>query len=178
MAAIERDGLTIYIVDVGTAASDLASSDKYIGSITNYAQSGGTQEFETTNTFGGDIQRTLPRDEFEFTIEVTPAYDELVDNYASLFMGEDGTNSDVYTSAQQAPRKQIYVEATDGSNTFTHAFNNGRFIDYEPDHSADDTLTLSMTYNTPALTEDGQPNHMVEKTAATGVTDWSSLNSV
>jgi len=178
MPAIERDGLTIYIVDTGTAASDLAESDKYKGSVTNYSQNGGTQEFETTNTFGGDIRRTLPREEFEFTLEVTPAYENEVEEYTSLFMGEDGTNQGVYTSAQQAPLKQIYVEADDGSNPFTHAFNNARATSYEPDHSADDTRTLTVTFNVPPLTESGQPNHQVEATAATDLTDWSSLDSL
>jgi len=179
MAAIERDNLKIYIVDTGTAASDLASSDVYRGNITSYDQSGGTQELETTNAFGGDIQRTLPRDEFELSMDVTPSYANETSDFASLFLGEDSTNTGAYTSALQGPKKQVYIEAEDGSSNYvTHAFNNMRVIDFEPSHSADDTRELSITFNCPPTTESGQPNYVTEASQATNIADWSTYDSV
>jgi len=178
MPAIERDGIKIYIVDTSVAPSDLASSDVYTGSITNYSQSGGDQEFETTNAFGGDIQRTMPRSEFEVSMEVTPSYTNEIDEYASLFMGEDGSNSGVYTSALQAPLKQVFIEADDGSNQVTHAFNNARVVSFEPEHAADDTKTLNITFNVPPTTESGVPNYQAVADSATNVTDWSSLDTL
>lgn len=178
MPAIERDGITIYIVDTSVAASDLTSSDKYNGSITNYSQSGGEQEFEVTNAFGGDIQRTMPRGEFELSMEVTPSYDNEVSDFASLFMGEDSTNTGAYTSAQQADLKKVFVEAYDGdSNYVTHAFNNARVISFEPEHSADDTKTLSITFNTPALTESGKPNYVTEAVEATSFAGFGNFDA-
>lgn len=177
MPAIERDGITIYIVDTGVATSDLASTDEYNGNITNYSQSGGTQEFEVTNAFGGDIRRTMPRDEFELSLEITPSYTDEVDDFASLFMGEDTTNTGAYTSAKQAPLKQVFIEADDGTNQVTHAFNNARVIDFEPDHTADDTKTLNMTFNCAALTESGQPNYAAISDSATNFPDWSTFDS-
>lgn len=179
MAAIERDNLKIYIVDSGTAASDLADSDVYKGSITNYDQSGGTQELETTNAFGGDIRRTTPRDEIELSMDVTPSYSNETSDYASLFMGEDTTNSGFYTSALQAPEKDIYIEAEDGNGNYvTHGFQNARAINFEPSHSADDTRELSITFNLPPTTEDGKPNYATTDDQASNFPDWSTFDSV
>jgi len=176
MAAIDREGTKIYIAPAGTAGSDLADSDLFRGEITEVNSSGAEREQETTNAFGGDITRTQPRSEIELEMEVTPAQDGEVD-WVGFFFGEDGTNTDYYTSAKAPEDKAVYVEATDGNTTTTHAWNNLQAVTEEMDHPADDTRTISITFNTAPTTQEGKPNYAFTNGDAQSFAGWDSFEA-
>jgi hypothetical protein len=176
MQAIERINTKIYIVDAGTNATDLAETDIFKGEITEFSQSGGSREKETTHTFGGDITRSLPRGEFELSLSITPSYGG-EEEWVSQFFGEDPTNSGYYTSSQDPTDKAIFIEASDGTVTTTHAYNNLQAVTEEVTQPADEVRTFEITFNTSPQTQTGLPNYMWSNVEATSLVDWSALET-
>lgn len=173
--AIDNKDTKIYIVDTGTAPSDLADSDLFKGEITEVSDSGAEREQETTQTFGGQITRTQPRTEIELSMEITPAQDTEID-WVSFFFGEDTSNTGYYTSALEPKDKDVYIEASDSNDTTTHGYRNLQAVSEEMSHPADDVRTMSLTFNTSPQTQDGSPNYAFGDDTATNFPAWDTFD--
>lgn len=155
MTAIDREFVTIYIAPVGTAGSNLASSDIVNGEITSHNLTGGNQDEESVPAFGGYITKRKPREQFELTMEVVPklsATPAETDRWDVFKYGATGA------STGEGSGYSIYVVAKDGTNYKTSAFNNCKMTSWEPTHNADDNYTGSATWKFSPETDAGAAN--------------------
>lgn len=178
MAAISRKNTKIYITAADTLPSALTSSDVVVGEIKSYSKSGGEREVESDPVFGGFVDKEQPRSQFEIQLEVVPQTGTGSYEWDKLVYGQDSAaGSDVYTSALDSDDRMIVIEAYDGTNYKSWAFNNcnGITIDYEG--SADDNQTATLTFKFAPTTSDGVPNYQYSAVTATSLIDWDSLDT-
>lgn len=153
----------IYIVEHGLSPSELASSDQRESAVTNFSQSGGEEDIESVQVFGGgNIDRIQPRSQIEVSFDVVMRY------------GND-TEWDEYvwgstlSSAGDAPRKDIYIEFTDGENYYTRAYQNVKGISFEPDVSSDGLVEGTMNFKVSPTDADGNANFKVATSSASEI---------
>lgn len=162
--AILPEQATVYITpNTSTASSTYAVTAE----VTNYTESGGEEDTESRKVFGGgNIELIKPREQIEVSFDVILRY------------GADATKWDAFkwgtglTSAGDAPKKDIYVQFTDGTLFYTRAYRATRATTFEPDVSADDLVKGTITFKLSPTDADGLENFQVTSTAATSVT-WS-----
>lgn len=157
----------IYIVDAGTATSSLTSTDTVTSEVTNFSQSGGDEDLDAKKVFGGgNIDLITPRSVIEVSFDVVLRY------------GTDATKWDAFKwgsglgSDGDSPKKDIYVEWSDGTNYYTRCYQNARGFSFEPEASADGLLEGSITFKLSPTQADGSKNFQVSSTAATSVS-WA-----
>jgi hypothetical protein len=155
MTAIDREFVTIYITSANTNGSALATSDIVNGEITSHNLTGGNQDVEVVNAFGGDINKRKPREQFEITMDVVPKISSdsgVTDRWDIFKYGNTGA------STGEGSAYAIFIQAANGSVFKTSAFNNCSLTNWEPSHSADDNYMGSATWKFSALTDTGAAN--------------------
>jgi len=181
MTAISRSKVKIWISDVDTDASSLVTTGTtnlapIEGEIKNYAKSGGEQDVESDPHFGGFVDKEKPASQVELSFEITPSL-ENGDRWAALSMAVDGSNAGVYTLAASPADKSVFIEAVDGSNYASWAFNNCNVTMLDVDHSADDNQTNNLTLKFSPTDENGVSNVMMKAGAVTGMPNWTALDN-
>lgn len=144
---IQASETRIYIVSANVNGSALASSDRVIGEIENYSQSGGEQDIESVPTFGdGTTQAFLDKEKARTQLEIS--FDVYVNNAAASTLDR----WDIYkygsggTSITEGDSKAIFIESLTGGLIKTTAMNNCRAVTWEPGQSADDMMKGTMTF--------------------------------
>ena len=168
MAAINRGDVNIYIVEAGQPGSALAASDIVSGEITSWGLSGGNKDVESVAAFGGFIDKEKPREQFELTLDIVPKIDTLSSNRWDTYKYGAGL-----TSATEGTNKAIFVEASDGTNKKTWAFNNAFAVTWDPSHSADDNMSGSFTFKFSPTDDAGNANLQTSNIAASTIPAWS-----
>lgn len=157
----------IYIVDNGTSPGSLASSDAVQAEVTNFSESGGDEELESTQVFGGgNIDVIKPRTQIEVSFDVVLRYGTGATKWDSYKWGSG------LTSAGDSPKKDVYVQFSDGSLFYTRAYQAARGVMFEPSASADGMMEGSMTFKLSPTNSDSEANLKVTSTAASTVS-WS-----
>lgn len=155
------------IVYICPTTSTASSTFAVTAEVTNYSESGGEEDLESRQTFGGgNIDLIKPRTQLEVSFDVIMRYGTNATKWDSYKWGSG------LTSAGDSPIKDIYVQWSDGSNYYTRAYRNTRGFSFEPTSSADGMLEGSMTFKLSPTTADGSANFKVTSTAASTVT-WS-----
>jgi len=162
--AMLAEEATVFITPSGTAAS---TNYSVTAEVTNFSESGGEEDLESRQVFGGgNIDLLKPRTQMEVSFDVILRY------------GDDARKWDEYkwsstfTSAGDAPLKDIYVQFTDGTLYYTRAYRNARAFTWEPSLAADGMVEGSITFKMSPTTADGNANFQVTSTAATSVS-WA-----
>ena len=162
----------IYITDTTVAPAALVSSDAVQAEITNFSESGGEEELESRQVFGGgNIDLSKPRSQLEVSFDVilryaTAAADQL--KWDSFKWGDITT--DEVTSAGNPEAKRIYIQFSDGTLYYTRAYDNAKGVTFEPESSADDLLKGTMTFKLSPTDADGNANFKASTVAATVLT--------
>ncbi|OYT26526.1 MAG: hypothetical protein B6V02_01520, partial [Thermoprotei archaeon ex4572_64] len=138
------------------------------GQITSWGLSGGNKDVESVAAFGGFIDKEKPREQFELTLEVTPKIDT-----AESSLWDEYKYGVGLTSATEGTTKAIFVEANDGTNAKTWAFNNCYAVTWEPSHSADDNMSGSFTFKFSPTDDAGNANLVTVADEVTTVPAWS-----
>lgn len=164
----------VYITSSTVAPSSLASSDAVTAEVTNFKESGGEEDIESTPVFGGgNIDKSKPRSQLEVSFDVVLRYDT-TDSVELKWdaMKYGAITTSTVTSAGNAAVKRIYIQWSDGTNYYTRAYNNARAVTFEPESSADDFLKGTITFKTSPTTAEGSANLQVSKLAASALT-WA-----
>jgi hypothetical protein len=172
MTAISRILVDIYIVAADTAPSALTDADIIKGEITNYSKSGGEDDVETVNAFGGDIDKEKPQSQMEIEFEVTPAIED-ADRWDAYIYGK--TNG-VFVANKSVGDRAIYIHAKSGGTHYSWAFNNCNSVSWDWDHSADDNLSGNFTFKLSPQNRAGISNYMSASSAVTSLPNWSTLD--
>jgi len=167
MTAINRGDVNIYIVEAGQPGSALLPSDIVKGEITSWGLSGGNKDVESVAAFGGFIDKEKPREQFELTLDIVPKIDTADSNRWDTYKFGAGL-----TSATEGTKKAIFVEADDGTNKKTWAFNNAFAVTWDPSHSADDNMSGSFTFKFAPTDDSGNANLQTSNVAATSMPAW------
>lgn len=170
--AILPEHATIYIAPAGTAAASAATSTYAVqAEVTNFSQSGGEEDVESRQVFGGgNIDLTKPREQMEVSFDVIIRYNTV---------GSTATKWDSYIwgstlkSSGDSTRKDIYIQFTDGTLFYTRAYHNAKAISFDPDVAADDLVSGTITFKLSPTDANGNENHQVSATAASTLT-WTA----
>ena len=182
MTAISRSKTNIYIVDADTDLSSLEATDIFKGDIKSYSKSGGETDVESDPVFGGFVDKEKPTSQVELSMEIVPLLDaDKADRWDAMAYAEDSATAGVYTMASetstQPTEKCVVLEADDGTNKKTIAFNNCSVTVLDLEHNADDNRTYNMTMKFSPTTDDGVSNFMTSDIAATAMPAWSALDN-
>jgi len=186
MTAISRSKTNIYIVSAGTAPSDLVASNIFKGDIKSYSKSGGEKDVESDPVFGGYVDKEKPISQVELSFEIVPLLDaDKVDRWDAMAyttetvgaktvysMATDGLSS---TAATGPEDKMIVLEAVNGAEYKTIAFNNANVTVLDLEHNADDNRSYNMTLKFSPTNDDGVSNFMTASLAATALPLWTAL---
>lgn len=175
--AISRNKVSIYIVPINTAPSALTTSDIIRGEITNYSKSGGEIDVETVPAFGGFIDKEKPQTQFELSFDIVP---QLTSDTSTTMRWENMAyynDGGTYTSARSPTDKMVVIEARNGANYKSVAFNNCNVTVLDMEHSADDNQSYTMNLKFSPTTPSGQPNFMSKAVAATSLPTWGTLTN-
>jgi hypothetical protein len=175
MVAISRSKVSLYITAAGVNASTVAVSDKISGEIKSYSKSGGEDDVESVPVFGGFVDKEKPTSQFEIEFEIIP--DMTLTDWEKYVYATDSIFTTFYTTASQAPNKAIFIQAQDGSNYKSWAFNNCNGVTLEMSHSADDNQTKTLRFKFSPTTGTGVPNFLYKKAALTTFPVWTSLGT-
>lgn len=158
----------IYIVDAGTDPSTGLTGSEVEAEVTNFSQSGGEEDVDSRKVFGGgNIDLIKPREQMEVTFDVIIRY------------GTDSTKWDEYIwgatlkSSGDAPKKDLYIEFTDGTLFYTRGYHNAKGINFDPDVAADDLVSGTVNFKLSPTDADGNEQFQVGTTAASAMT-WTS----
>ena len=169
--AILPEEATVYI---GAADAASSSCQDVTAEITNFSESGGEEDIESTPVFGGgNIDKTKPRTQVEISFDVILRYNAA--SSVSLKWDEykyGAAVADLVTSAGDAASKVIYVQWTDGTLFYTRAYNNAKGVNFEPELAADDFLKGTMTFKLSPTDADGNANEKITNAAASTLS-WS-----
>jgi len=154
---------------IGVADAASTSCVDVTAEVTSFSDTGGEEDVESVFG-GGNIDKTKPRTQIEVSFDVILRYGDSSsvlkwDEYA---MGAIATST--VDSAGDAESKVIYIEFTDGTNYYTRAYNNVKGIMFEPDMSADDMGTGSMSFKCSPTDANGNANKIVGAVAADTLT--------
>lgn len=168
--AILPEEAIIYIVANGTAPSSLASSDAVTAEVTNVSHSGGEEEVESRMVFGGgNIDLVKPRTQIEVSFDV-------ILRYAASSTLQSRWDSFVWSSTlasnSDSPKKDIYVQFSDGTNYYTLNYQDAKAVTFDRDIAADDLVSGTINFKLSPTDPDGNANHKVTSAAATATT-WS-----
>ncbi len=166
--ALLPEEATIYIVDSSTAPSTLASSDAVQAEITNWSESGGEEDVESVQVFGGgNIDKINPRTQLEVSFDVVLRYGPSVVKWDEFKWGS------TLKSSGDSPQKGIYIQFTDGTNYYSRGYRAARGVMFEPDVSADGLVEGTMTFKLSPTDSNGNENFQVATSSVTNLT-WSS----
>jgi len=154
MAGVFPSEGSIYIEAADALASALASSDAIKGEITNISINGGEQDVETVHAIGGDIDKEMPRSQFEVSFDVVIQNTSV----ATLDRWDIFKYGSGLTSATEGDNKAIFLDFATGSFNKVVAMNNCRSVTWEPELAADDMFKGSMTFKFSPLTGAGLAN--------------------
>ena len=178
MTAISRSKVKIYI---GEADAAVGSCTVIEGEIKSYSKSGGEREEDSDAVFGGYIDIEKPISQVEISLEVRPKLDANQTRWDAMAYTLDGTNAGIYTMAEQngtqPTGKIIYVQATDGTNYSTLAFNNTNVTVFDLDHNADENRTGNITFKFSPTDSEGVSNFMMGAVAAASLPLFSELDN-
>ncbi len=182
MVAISRSKTKIYIVAAGTAPSALAATDVYKGDIKSYSKSGGETDVESDPVFGGFIDKEKPTSQVELSLEIIPKLDTgEADRWDAMAYAEDVANAGIYTMASETSTlpgdRMVVIQADDGSNYKSIAFNNASVTVLDLEHNADDNRTYNMTLKFSPTDDDGVSNFMTSDIVATDLPAWTALDN-
>ena len=162
----------IYITDTSVLPSALVSSDAVQAEITNFSESGGEEELESRQVFGGgNIDLSKPRTQLEVSFDVILRYNSAAEaqlKWDSYKWGAIATNE--VTSAGNPEAKRIYIQFSDGTLFYTRAYDNAKGVTFEPESAADDLLKGTMTFKLSPTDADGNANFKASTVAATVLT--------
>jgi len=187
MVAISRSKVNIYIVAADTDMSSLNATDIFKGDIKSYSASGGEKDVESDPVFGGYVDKEKPITQVELGFEIVPLidadkasrWDELA--YTTETIGAKTVytmSTDNLSSTAVAPTaRMVVIEAVNGTDYTTVAYNNCNVTVLDLEHNADDNRTYNMTMKFSPTTDDGVSNFMSGKLAATALPNWSQLNN-
>lgn len=192
MTAISRSKTKIWIVDKDTDCSTLTyavaddlenSTNGYLaGDIKSYSKSGGENDVESDPVFGGFIDKEKPTTQVEVSLEIVPLLDAgKADRWDAFTYAEDSSNAGIYTMATETSTvpddKMIVIEAGDGTNYKTVAFNNCNVTVLDMEHNADDNRTYNMTLKFSPTDSSGISNFMTSDIIATDMPAWTELDN-
>jgi hypothetical protein len=156
MGGITPRETSVYIVAAGTNGSALTAADKVSGEITNITITGGALDVETIPVIGGYVDKEMPRDQLEISMDVIVqnTVASTLDRYDIYKFGTAGT------SATDGSDKAIFLSALTNSNTLwkTWAFNNCNVVTWEPELAADDMWRGTITFKLSPQTALGSAN--------------------
>ena len=174
MTAISRKMIKIAIVAAGTNASAIDSSDWVIGEIKEYSQTGGAPDINSDAVFGGFVDEEVPVSQFEVTMDVIPKIDSNADRWDSFIYGLHSVGES-YVSNKLAGKKAIFIEARNGSDFKTLAYNNAVGTTFEPSHNADENRRVNFTFKLSPEDDSGLANFQAKAVAASTLPSWGSL---
>ena len=174
MTAINRQMIKIAIVAAGTNGSALSSSDWVVGEIKEYSQSGGAPDMNSEAVFGGYVDEQVPVTQLEVTMDVIPKIDGESNRWESYIFGLHST-AQSYVSNKLAGKKAIFIQAKDGSNFKSLAYNNAFGSTFEPSHNADENRRVNFTFKLSPENEDGVANFQAKAVATSVLPAWGSL---
>lgn len=154
MGGVFPNETSIYIVAADVNASALASSDKIVGEISNWARSGGEEDVESIPVIGGFVDKESPRSQYElsFDVIVQNTATSTLDRYDTYQLGTG------LTSAGESIVKAIYIGHITGGFSKLTGFNNCRAVTWEPEMAADDMLRGTITFKFAPTTALGVAN--------------------
>ncbi len=169
MGAIQPEEASVLINTVDTEPSAMATgADTITGSITNFSESGGEEDVESTPVFGGgNIDKIKPRTQIEVSFDIILEY------------GSSSTLFDTYKwgaglkSDGDSVEKTVSIEFTDGTNFYSRVYNNVRAVTFEPESAADDFLKGTITFKLSPTTSVGVANLQIAATAVSVIPDWA-----
>jgi len=170
--AILPEEATIYITSTSVAPGDLATSDAVQAEVTNFSESGGEEDIESKQVFGGgNIDLSKPRTQIEVSFDVIMRYKtEDADQLKWDEYKWGAIASSTVSSAGNPSAKRIYIQFTDGTLYYTRAYDNAKGVTFEPESSADDLLKGTMTFKLSPTDADGNANFKAGSIAATSLT--------
>lgn len=183
--AISRSKVKIYIVDSGINPSAVATTDAIDGEIKSYAKSGGEADVESDPVFGGFVDKEKPVTQVEVTFEVIPNLSDATtaDRWDALAYAADSTG--VYTMAESAADKAVFIGSSDGTTGKAWGFNNCSVTVLDIDHNADDNQTETLNLKFSPTNTTGVTNFQTKSTSAateilavqTALQSWSALDN-
>lgn len=183
MAAISRSKVKIWIVPADTAPSSLLATTTFNGSnlgyiagqIQSYSQTGGETDVESVPVFGGYVDKEKPVSQVELAFDVVPDVDTNPDIWESFIYGTNALG--VYVMSAQATDRAIFIQAQNGSNSKSIAYNNCNAVKVDLDHKADDNQTKSISFKFSPTTAAGISNYMSKNLAVTALPAWTTLTA-
>jgi len=176
MTAISRRKVRIAIVDTGTNAADVATTDYIEGEIKSYNKSGGEREVESDPVFGGYVDKEKPISQVEISFEVVPSL-EYADRWDALAYSADSATG-VYTMAGDVTDKAVFITTQTGETSpKTWGFNNCSVIMYDIEHNADDNQTGNFNLKFSPTDSSGVSNFITKATDIGSMPDWTSLDN-
>lgn len=156
MGGVFPNETSIYIVAAGTNGSAITAADKIAGEVTNISISGGSKDVESIAVVGGFVDKEMPRDQIEVSMDVIVqnTVASTLDRYDVYKFGTGGT------SATDGSDKTIFLSALTNSGTLwkTWAFNNCNVVTWEPELAADDMWRGTITFKLSPQTALGAAN--------------------
>ena len=177
MAALDGVQAQVWVGAINIAPSALMSSANSAsfdatGYITNFTESGGESDVESTPVFGGgNIDKNMPTSQIEVSFDIILQHGTNVTKFDEFKWG-DAVSSE-YLSSGASPSKQIIVEWKDGSNYYTRAYNNCKAVTFEPDGAADDFVKGTITFKLSPTTSSGKANMRIKAAAASTLAAWA-----
>jgi hypothetical protein len=153
MAGIFPNETTVYIVNANVNGSALATSDRVIGEITNWTQSGMDRETESIPVIGGFVDKEQPRSqgEISFDIIVANTSTTTLDRWNNMAMSTGKSDAEPVDKA-------VFIYATNGTTSTTLGINNANITSMERKMDADDMLRFSITMKFSPTTSLGVSN--------------------
>jgi hypothetical protein len=195
MTAISRRQVKIWVTAANAAPSTLldvaATSPTHLGyiagQIKSYSKSGGENDVEADPVFGGYVDKEKPISQVEISMDIVPAIEAAMSNVFEEYSYTKETigASTVYTmstdnldaSAVAPGDRAIYIQANNGTDFKTYAFNNAQVTVLDLEHNADDNRTYTMTMKMAPTTDRGVSNIMTGALRATAMPNWTQLNN-
>jgi hypothetical protein len=173
MTAISRNKVSIWIKPADTEASTLVAGDVITGEIKSYSKSGGERDVESDPVFGGFIDKEKPVSQLEISMEVVPSLESATRWESMAYALQSG----VYVMSGDPEEKSIFIQAKDGSNYSSYAFNNCNVTAFDIEHNADDNRTGTITFKFSPTDSSGISNFMTAASLITVLPAWTSLTA-
>ena len=175
MTAISRKKVKIWISALDTAPSTLQNTDVIAGEILTYNKTGGEDDVESIPVFGGFVDKEKPRSQVELSFDVIPSIGTNSARWDSYIYG---TNiGGVYVMSSDAANKAIFIQAANGSDYMSYAFNNCNAVKFDIEHNADDNRTGTLSFKMSPEDENGISNFMGKAVAVTSLPNWTQLTA-
>lgn len=178
MAALDGIQAKVWVGEADIAPSALMSSSNSAsfdatGFITNFTESGGEADIESTPVFGGgNIDKSLPTSQIEVSFDIILQHGTDVTKFDEFKWGEAVGGE--YLSSGTSPNKQIIVQWKDGDDYYTRAYNNCKAVTFEPDGAADDFLNGSINFKLSPTTSTGKANLRIKAGAGSSMDAWDT----